>query len=171
MKSLLNIQQLAPGFSLPDLHGQPHALSDFLGRICIINFWSAYCPWAKEADTELHSYLEEWEEQVVLLSIASNANESPAEMAAAAAERGISIVLHDADRTVAERYGAETTPHLFVVDAAGVLQYQGGLNNKTFRQRVPTQFYVKAAVDRLLAGQMPDPAETAAYGCTIVYYP
>ena len=69
---------------------------------------------------------------------------------------------------MADAWGAQTTPHVFVVDEAGVLRYQGAVDDVTFRQREPKRFYVKEAVDALLAGRLPEIASTPAYGCTIV---
>ena len=44
---------LAPDFTLPDLDGAPHALSNYRGQVVIVNFWSAECPWAERADSLL----------------------------------------------------------------------------------------------------------------------
>jgi len=54
------------------------------------------------------------------------------------------------------------------VDVAGILRYQGALDDVTFRQREPNRFYVKEVVDALLAGRLPEVASAPAYGCTIV---
>jgi hypothetical protein len=78
--------------------------------------------------------------------------------------------LHDSQGLVAE-HGAQTTPHLFLIDPGGFLRYQGAFDDVTFRQRTPTQAYLYQAVEALLAGRLPDPAETPAYGCAIVRYP
>lgn len=160
----------APDFRLPDLRRVSHALSDFRGRIVILNFWSAECPWAERADRELLTFLDAWKEQVVLLPIASNANELPDLLARVAAERGLPLVLHDAEQKVADLYGARTTPHLFVIDREGILRYQGAFDDVTFRQRTPTQNYLRQAVEAVLAGCQPDPDITPSYGCTLVRY-
>jgi hypothetical protein len=57
-----------------------------------------------------------------------------------------------------------------VIDATGILRYRGAFDDVTFRQRTPARFYLKEAVEVLLAGKLPDPAETQPYGCTIVRY-
>ena len=89
-------------------------------------------------------------------------------MALAAAAREPGLVLRDAEHVVADLYGAVTTPHFFVVDEKGVLRYRGAPDDTSFRQREPTVHYIKNAVEMLLNGRDPNPAETAAYGCTIV---
>ncbi len=160
----------APDFTLPDLNGTPHRLSDYRGRIVVLNFWSAECPWSARGDETLRAYLDEWGAGVVLLPIASNANEPREMLSRVARERGLPLVLHDASRKVAEAYQAQTTPHLFVIDPQGILRYQGALNDITFRRKTPTRHYLKDAVNALLRGESPQPAETPPYGCTIVYY-
>jgi peroxiredoxin len=159
----------APDFTLPDLARRKHRLIDYRHTIVVLNFWSAECPWVARSDPQLKRYLEEWGEAVTLLLIASNANEPPEMMARVAAERGWPVILRDARGEVAKTYGAETTPHFFVIDRQGLLRYRGAFDDVTFRQRIPTVNYLKSAVEALLLGEAPNPAETPAYGCTIVY--
>jgi peroxiredoxin len=168
--TVLKINQLAPDFTLPDLNGTPYTLSDLRAKIMIVNFWSAECPWAERADGLLASYLKDWGEGVALLPIASNANESPHLLSQISAERDLPPVLQDRYHRVADLYGAQATPHLFVVDQDGILRYQGALDNVTFRKREPSQHYLKDAVESVMAGRQPDPAQTPPYGCAIVKY-
>ncbi|MCK4975476.1 MAG: redoxin domain-containing protein [Anaerolineales bacterium] len=170
MGTLIHNNQPAPGFTLPDLEGNLHPLGNYRGKVVVLNFWSAECPHAERADLELLSYLNEWESKVALLSIASNANETPDLLQRVAAERGLPLVLHDPAGQVADMYAAVTTPHLFVIDGEGILRYQGAFDDVNFRQRAPTQFYLRQAVEAVLAGQSPNPAQTLPYGCTIVRF-
>jgi peroxiredoxin len=160
----------APEFLLRDLDGHPHALSHFHGRVVVLNFWSAECPWSLRADEALAGWRREWGSAVEWVSIASNANETVDELRVEAEKRELPLVLHDPEREVADLYGAETTPHFFVVDPDGVLRYTGALDDVTFRQPEPTRHFLKEAVDAVLAGEAPELASTPAYGCTIVYY-
>lgn len=168
MDTLAVLGQLAPGFRLPDLEGHFHSLSDFPGKIVVVNFWSAECPWSERADREILALQNTWGDKVVLLNIAANANEPLELLRQAARERGLPLVLRDAAQSAARIYGAETTPHCFVIDGSGILRYRGAFDDRTFRQRQPTRSYVVDAVEALLAKRHPDPAETPAYGCTIV---
>ncbi len=158
--------QPAPTFQLEDLDGRRIALEDFLERIVLVNFWSAECPWAERADQTLA----EWQDRIVLLTIASNANEPPDLLRQVAAAHGLQVVLRDPDQRIADLYGAETTPHIFLIDAGGQLCYQGAFDDVTFRQRTPTLNYFEEAVRDLLRGKPIPVAETPAYGCTIVRY-
>lgn len=166
----LELNQPAPEFTLPDLDGRIHMLGDYRGRIVIVNFWSAECPHSERFDTDITACLAQWGADVALLSIASNANEPDGMLAAAARQRKIPVLLRDADGSVADRYEAQTTPHVFVIDRQGILRYRGAVDNVAFRQRVATRFYLKNAVEALLTGQLPDVTEVQPFGCTIVRY-
>ncbi len=170
MDTLIKINQPAPDFTLPDLEGNSHSLSDYAGQVVVVNFWSAECEWSEQVDREMVEVRAGWGEAVTLLSIAPNATESPELLAQVAAERGLPLVLHDADRKVVQVYGAETTPHFFVIDGEGILRYQGAFDDTTFRQRTATRNYLVDAVAAVLAGEGVDPAETRGYGCMIVAY-
>jgi peroxiredoxin len=170
MDALIAAGHRAPDFELPDLEGASHRLENFRGRVVLINFWSGECPHSARTDRELAALIEGWGDAVVLLTIASNANEPLELLRSAASARGLSPVLHDARQEVANLYGAATTPHLFVVDAQGILRYQGAIDDMTFRKRIPERFYLRQAVEAVLAGRSPDPAETRPYGCTVVRF-
>lgn len=160
----------APEFTLPDLEGRTHNLEDYRGQIVVLNFWSAECPWAERADKEISVMLADWGEKVVLLSIASNANEPIEMLKEVAAGRGISPVLHDADQKVARKYDAQFTPQIFVLDEEGLLRYQGAFDDVTFRQPEPTRNYLREAIDALISGMQPEIDLVSPYGCTVVYY-
>lgn len=168
MDTVTRVNAPAPHFELRDLDGKPHSPEQERGRLLVLNFWSAECPWSARADAQLRSLLEEWGEGVQLWSIASNVNEDQASMRSAASERGLQVVLRDEDQTVADRFDAQTTPHFYVIDQEGILRYKGALDDTTFRKREPEQSYLADAVGALLAGELPDPSETAGYGCAIV---
>src|SRR5512133_250235 len=157
MENTLQTGQPAPDFELADILGSRMVrLSDFRGEVVILNFWSAACTWVERSDQEILPRLKEWGPGVALLAIASNENEPEAELRRVAQERGLPCLLNDEGHEAADLYGAQTTPHFFVIDPGGVLRYQGGFNNVTFRQRVPTQAYLVPAVEAVLAGKAPD---------------
>ena len=164
----MELYQPAPDFALPDLDGRIHRLSDERGRIAIVNFWSCECPHSERTDRSLAASLTRWGDRVTLLSIAANRSETAEAVAGAARARALPRVLLDVDQAAADLYDAQTTPHVFVVNADGVLRYRGAVDDISFRQRDATRAFLEEAVDALLSGREPSPAETPAYGCTIV---
>jgi peroxiredoxin len=164
----VELDQPAPDFALPDLEGQLHRLSDYRGRIVIVDFWSCECPHSERSDRSTMACLVQWGLEVALLSIAANRNEPAGALASAARARRLPAVLLDAEHAVADLYAAQTTPHVFIIDRGGCLRYRGAVDDVSFRQRTATRFFLEEAVEALLEGRRPPVMETPAYGCTIV---
>ncbi len=133
-----------------------------------MNFWSCECPQSERTDQARMPMSVQWAEDVVILRVASNRNESIQSLEEISKVRRLPIVLVDAHHFVADLYEAQTTPHVFVVDREGILRYRGAPDDVTFRRRKPTRFFLDEAVEALLKGRAPALAETPAYGCTIV---
>ena len=78
-------------------------------------------------------------------------------------------VLQDPSGQVGHQYNARTTPHMFVIDAQGVLRYEGAIDDDP-RDRNDTDVnYVQSAVQSLLDGNAPEVTQTEPYGCTVKY--
>lgn len=168
MDTLIAIGKPAPDFTLRDLKGQMHRLSDYLGKILLLNFWSAECPWVERVDRELLSKLSQWQGKVLLIAVAPNTNEPLEYLQRRAAERGLELVLIDREQKVADLYQVQVTPHCFVIDEHGILRYQGAYDDVTFRQRTPNRVYVCEAIEALVAGKDPEVTQAPAYGCAVV---
>lgn len=164
----MQINGPAPDFTLTDLDGDLVQLSQLRGKIVILNFWSCECPHSERTDRQLMAMFVQWQDDVVLLSVAANRIETPQALADAARRRRLPTVLMDTEHVVADLYEAVTTPQVFVIDRDGVLRYTGAVDDVSFRQRRPTRFYLDEAVEALLDGRLPPVPQTPAYGCTIV---
>ncbi|MBI5946499.1 MAG: redoxin domain-containing protein [Chloroflexi bacterium] len=164
----MEINQPAPDFELPDLEGGLHRLSDYRGKIVIVNFWSCECPHSERVDRAITAMFAQWRGEVAMLSIAANRSENVEALKQAADARRLPRVLHDAQCFVADLYEAQTTPHVFVIDRDGILRYRGAVDDVTFRNRNPSRFFLNEAVESLLEGRLPPLTESPAYGCTIV---
>jgi peroxiredoxin len=159
-------------FELVQVGGEARRLSQYRGKWVVITFWSAECPVSREYDPFFNGLADRYPQgEVVVLGIDSNLNYGQEEIAEAMAERGVRFpVLRDVDCAIADRFGALTTPHVYIVDPAGRLAYEGAVDDRTFRQSEATVNYVEQALDALLAGQAPPTQQTQPYGCTIVRY-
>jgi peroxiredoxin len=158
----------APDFELPDIHGTLRRLSDYHGKIVIVNFWSAECQHSERTDHSTMACLVQWGADVVMLPVAANRSESVREVKDVAKTRHLPTVLIDAEHSVADLYEAVTTPHAFIIDRQGILRYRGAVDDVTFRQRKATRFYLEEVVEALLEGHLLELIETPPYGCTIV---
>jgi peroxiredoxin len=175
----MNLNEPVPDFELPDLQGNLHRLSQYRGRIVIVNFWSCECPHSERTDKAIMSMfvqhmhraadaVQVWREDVTMLSIASNRNETAGAVKNAAETRRLPTVLLDADCKVADLFNAQATPHVFAVDREGFLRYRGAVDDVTFRNRTPSRFFLDMAIESLLEGYLPTLTETPAFGCAIV---
>lgn len=164
------LNRTLPDFTLPQLGGGRLSLSDLRGFITLINFWSVECAWSRRADVMLVYRALTWEPRGVrFVGVAANADETETAMEFEARRRHVSYPLvRDFDRHVADLYRAECTPHFFLLDRQGVARYIGAPDDATAEAREPRLLYLENAVLALLAGAVPDPAWTPAYGCDIV---
>ena len=103
----MNLNESAPDFELPDINRVLHRLSNYRGKIVIVNFWSCECPHSERTDQALMAMSVQWAENVVMLSIASNRSESPQSVEEAAKTRRLPIVLIDADHFGADLFEAQ----------------------------------------------------------------
>jgi peroxiredoxin len=164
----MQLNQPASDFELPDLQGKIHKLSDYRGKIVIVNFWSAECPHSERTDRSTMATLVQWGGEVVMLSVAANRSESIQVLGEAAETRRLPTVLIDAEHIVADLYEAVATPHVFLIDREGILRYRGAVDDVTFRHRQATRFFLEEAVEALLDGRLPELTDMPAYGCAIV---
>ncbi len=164
----MEINQLAPNFNLKDLEGREHHLADYRGAIVIINFWSAECPHAARVDLGLIPLIQQWNGKVHLLQIASNGNEPLEMLQKVAKERGANPILYDFDHKIADLFEATNTPHIYILDAEGILCYEGAYDDIAFRQRVATRNYVQEIVESLRNGAQAQTTRVPPFGCTIV---
>ncbi len=164
----MELNQPAPDFELPDLGGQRRRLSDYRGRIVILNFWSCECPHSERTDRNLLALCVQWPDDLILLPVAANRIETPRALTEAALVRHIPLVLTDQQSQVADLFGAQTTPHAYVIDRQGILRYRGAIDDVGLSRRKPTRFYLDEAVEALLDGRLPTVPETRPFGCAIV---
>ncbi len=174
--------QPAPEFTLTDTNGQSHALSAFKGKYVVLEWLNHDCPFVrKHYDSgNMQSLQKEFTgKDVVWLSVNSSAdgkqgNYSADQANALTVEKGAAptAILLDGDGTVGKLYGAQTTPHMYVINPDGVLIYQGAIDSKPSAdaQDIPTSTnYVKAAIEEAMAGKPVTTASTKSYGCSVKY--
>jgi hypothetical protein len=80
--------------------------------------------------------------------------------------------LIDGTSATGRAYGARTTPHMFVVDPAGTLLYNGAIDDKRSANPADAKGahnYVRAALTEALGGKPVSVAHTTPYGCSVKY--
>lgn len=170
----------APDFTLTGVDGATYHLADQRGKTVVLEWYNPDCPFVKAAHGEggvLHDRGNQRAEAgVVWWAINSGAPGKQGHGAernqASLAEYGIQYpVLLDPDGAVGKAYGATTTPHLFVIDPAGAIAYQGAVDNAPLGDSKGAEpvVYVDQALDAVLAGKAPPVAATRPYGCSVKY--
>ena len=164
----------APDFTLPTADGGQASLSDYAGEVVVLEWVNPDCPFVKRhyaADTMEKLAAKYAGNNVVWLTINSTHYMDAKANAAFAKDQGLEVpILIDADGTVGKIYGAKTTPHMFVVDADGVIVYQGAIDDDPRGSKGEgATNYVAAALDETLAGQKVSTAETQPYGCSVKF--
>jgi peroxiredoxin len=174
----------APGFSVVDSMGKTRTLDEFKGKTVVLEWHNNGCPYVKKHyNTGNMQALQKkyTQEGVVWLSVASSPEGAQgyvtaAEANAYAKDAGASpsAVLLDHKSEISRAYRAQVTPHMYVVDARGVLVYAGAIDDRptTNPEDVKgAKNYVAQALDEIKAGKPVGTASTKAYGCYVKYAP
>ncbi|MEM1418510.1 MAG: redoxin domain-containing protein [Myxococcota bacterium] len=173
-RALVAVGQPAPDFTLTDHAGAEHHLADYRGKIVVLEWTSPECPFVRRHygnETDMvHTYRGLQGDDVVWLAVDSSHFNTAEASAAWREQHGIPYpILQDRDGAVGRLYAARTTPHMYVIDAGGVLRYQGAIDSDPRgREDAPTN-YVSEAVGALQAGRPVPRAQTEPYGCTVKY--
>ncbi len=164
----------APAFTLKDEAGKEHSLSQYKGKVVVLEWTNPGCPFVQRhytADTMQKTFTGLNAQKVVWLAVDSTASNTPDKSAAWKKTEGFAYpVLQDAAGTVGKAYGARTTPHMYVIDEQGVVRYAGAIDDDPRgNKKEGTTNHVKAAVDALLSGKPVPAATTEPYGCSVKY--
>ena len=151
-----------------------YGFSDFTDRdVLVVIFSSNRCPTAKAYAERMNALQREYGPRGVQL-VAVNSNdphlypdESFARMVERAAEDGYAFpYLVDDGQRVAKAFGAACTFHVFVLDRARKLRYEGRFDDARLAARI-TSHDLRNALDDLLAGHEVRVAKTRAFGCSL----
>src|SRR5207248_1264864 len=126
---LCAIAALGQGFdlSLTDVQGQPVSIPAGKGGVTVVLFISTICPVSNKYNTRMNDLYRDYSTMgVKFVFVNANQNESAAAVAAHARQAGFAFpVYRDVGDNVADRFGAQSTPETYVIDAAGRLRYHG----------------------------------------------
>jgi peroxiredoxin len=164
-----------PDWSARDENGVEHKMSQYAGRAVVLEWTNSECPFVErhyQAGTMKRLAAALGAKDVVWLAVNSTYTNTPDDTKAWKKEQGFSYAtLQDPDGRLGHLFGARTTPHMFVIDAKGVLRYRGAIDDDQYGRAEKPNNYVDSAVHALLASASPDPSETQSYGCSVKYKP
>ncbi len=166
------IGEPAPRFALTDTEGAMHEPGGAPATVVV--FTCNHCPYALAWHERIVAVAHDYADRGVLV-LAVNPNDaeryprdSPQAMRARVQDGEFEGVpyLRDESQEVARAYGAKTTPDVFLLDADGLLRYRGAPDSD---HDDPSQnaVFLRGALDAVLDGREPDPAQTPPVGCSI----
>jgi peroxiredoxin len=177
-----DLGKVAPAFSATDSNGKGWSLAELKGKVVVLETTNHDCPYVGKhyrAGNMQAQQREAAAKGVVWLTVAASA---PGEQGFVTASQANEIVarnkavpaavLLDPQSRIAHAYGATVTPHMYVIDASGMLVYKGGIDSipSANIDDIPraTQ-YVRVALDEVLAGKPVTQSSTRPYGCSLKY--
>lgn len=180
---ILKIGSSAPDFALPGIDGKVHKLSDYSASpVLAVLFTCNHCPVAQMYENRIKQLVADYKDRgVAFVAISSNdvnalligelrhsdTSDTLAEMKIRAVYRHFNFpYLYDGDKqTVADEYGPQATPHIFIFDRDRKLQYQGRIDDNRRESLVKTHD-ARNAIDALLAGKPVPVQNTPVMGCS-----
>jgi peroxiredoxin len=171
----------APDFAGTDINGKTVKLSDYAGKIVVIESYNSDCPYCHNQykTGAMQALQKELAGKGVVWLLVDSVNpknfshrtpeQAKAEMAAE--QMDVAAWIDDGSGAIGHLYGMLTTPHMFVIDKAGTLVYDGAIDDQPDPSHDPTKArnYVREAVDEVMAGKPVVVSQTKPYGCSVKY--
>jgi peroxiredoxin len=171
----------APDFTATDINGKTIHLSDYKGKIVVLESYNSDCPYCHNqyktgAMQALQRNLAAKGVVWLLVNSVNPKNFSHRTPEQARAEMGkekmdVTAWIDDSSGAVGHLYDMKTTPDMYVINQDGILVYEGAIDNQPdpFHDPTKAQNYVSQAIDSLLAGKAVAVTETKPYGCSVKY--
>ena len=171
----------APDLTGTDITGKTVKLSDYAGKIVIIESYNSDCPFCNNhyktgAMPDLQKDLAAKGAVWLIVNSVNPKNFShrtPEQAQKEMTDKKIVATawIDDSSGAIGHLYGMLTTPHMFVIDKTGTLVYDGAIDDKPDPSHDPkaARNYVQEAVDDLLAGKPIEVSQTKPYGCSVKY--
>jgi peroxiredoxin len=182
LHAAVKINETAPDFTLTDSRNETVSLSDYKGKLVVLEWTNHECPFVRkhyESGNMQKQQRDYTGKGVIWLSIVSSApgkqghvTGDQAEELSKSRKASPTAILLDPTGKVGQLYGAKTTPHMYIIDKDGVLRYAGGIDSikSTDQADIKTATnYVAQSLEELLAGKAVSKPATAPYGCGIKY--
>jgi len=178
---------VAPGqpaieFTLVDIGGTSHRLSDLRGRYVVLEWFNSECPFVQahyESGAMQALQRQYTSKGVVWLAINSTnpthsnfRDESQSAHILRDWKMSPTAFMLDKDGKVGQAYGARTTPHMFVIDPQGKVIYAGGIDDRATYHPGDVKGaknFVAAALDESMAGRSVSVPTARPYGCSVKY--
>jgi peroxiredoxin len=171
----------APDFTGTDINGKAVKLSDYKGKIVVIESYNSDCPYCHNqyATGATQDLQKELAAKGVVWLIVNSVNPKnfshrtpeQAQKEMVAEKMDVTTWIDDSSGAIGHLYEMKTTPHMFIIDKNDTLVYDGAMDNKPdpFHDPRTARNYVREAVNDLLAGKPVEVSQTKPYGCAVHY--
>jgi peroxiredoxin len=171
----------APDFTATDINGKTVKLSDYKGKIVVLESYNSDCPFCAnhyktgampELERDMAAKGVVW---LIVNSVSPKnmSHRTPAQARQEFVDQKMTAAawIDDSSGTIGHLYGMLTTPHMFVINKDGTLVYDGAIDDRPEPSGDPrtAKNYVRAAVDELMAGKPVTVSQTKPYGCGVHY--
>ena len=176
------LNEIAPNFKLVDSNGKEHSLSDFKGKLVVLEWINFDCPFVQKHYNSKNMQslqLKYTKQDVIWLTVCSSTegkqgNFTNDEINSRSKKHNAKFTAYliDANGKVGKMYGAKTTPHMYIINKDGKLVYAGGIDDKAstdLEDIKGAKNYVSLALDELLAGKNVSVQSSKPYGCSVKY--
>lgn len=156
-------------FSLPDVNGKIHSLSEYSGsKAIVLMFISTECPVSNAYNDRMVQLTKDYKDKgITFIGINSNKAESVADIKQHAADHNFDFtILKDDKNIIADKLDASVTPEVYVLTGSLDLLYHGRIDDSRRVNEVKTND-LRSALDEILGGKKVTNAKTKAFGCTI----
>ncbi|NHN33188.1 thiol-disulfide oxidoreductase ResA [Paenibacillus agricola] len=133
----VKVGSMAQEFKLLGLDGQIHNLSDYHGKVLVINFWGTFCPPCVREMPALQKQYDLWKDRSVEI-VGINLNESKISVESFVKQLNIGFpILLDND-TVRKKYKVMSYPTTFFIDPQGIIQdiFVGEMTENNIKTRI-----------------------------------
>ena len=169
----------APDFTFTDAAGKARMLSEYRGKIVVLEWLNPTCPVVGRHYRSGNMQATQQaaaDEGAVWLQINSSSmgDLDAAQSAEWQKKQGVVATAYIRDRKgdIGRLFAAETTPHVYVIAKDGALAYQGAIDDQptaSLANTTSAHNYVKAAFAALKAGKPVEKPKTQPYGCGVKY--
>lgn len=176
------VEAPAPAFTATSADGKTVNLADYKGKTVVLEWTNHDCPYVKKHYVSGNMQTQQKAaaaQGVVWLQVISSAPGQQGHVDGATAQklnadRGAApaTTLLDPKGELGKRYGAQTTPHMYVIAPDGTLAYKGGIDSLATADKadIPkAEPYVTQALAAVAAGRKVEKASTRPYGCSVKY--
>ncbi len=175
----LAIGDPAADFQLAGIDGKTHSLSEFRGKIVVLEWTNPGCPVVQRhyKDGLMPAGQKDSTAKGIIWLAVNSTNPNHRDFKTAETLKQIysewnaafTTLLLDPDGKAGKAFDAKTTPHLFVIDKDGRLAYNGAIDDDPRGDNAGRTNYVQLAVDSLLKGEPVATTTTKSYGCSVKY--